>query len=89
MAWFARYLESTVLSRPVADKTGLPGGYDFDIAWRPDETQFKGHFAGSRESQSDLPDLFTALKDLGLKLETVKSPVNFIRIDHAEKPSAN
>jgi uncharacterized protein (TIGR03435 family) len=89
MAWFARYLESTVLSRPVADKTGLSGTYDFDLSWRPDDSQFKGRFAGSREAQSDLPDLYTALKDIGLKLETVKSLVPFLRIDHAEKPSEN
>ncbi len=89
MAWFARYLESTVLSRPVADKTGLSGTYDFDLAWRPDETQFKGRFAGSREAQSDLPDLLTALKDIGLRLETVKSLVPLLRIDSADKPSGN
>jgi uncharacterized protein (TIGR03435 family) len=89
MAWFARYLESTVLNRPVADKTGLSGTYDFDVSWRPDDSQFKGRFAGSQESQSDLPDLFTALKDIGLRLEAVKSPVRFLRIDHAEKPSEN
>jgi len=89
MVWFARYLESTVLSRPVADKTGLSGTYDFDLSWRPDDNQFKGRFAGSQEAQSDLPDLFTALKDIGLRLETVTSLVQFLRIDHAEKPSEN
>jgi uncharacterized protein (TIGR03435 family) len=89
MSWFARYLESTVLSRPVADKTGLSGTYDFDLNWRPDDSQFKGHFMGSREAQSDLPDLFTALSDLGLRLEAVKTQVQALRIDGAEKPSAN
>lgn len=89
MPWFARYLESTVLSRPVADKTGLSATYDFDLSWRPDDTQFKGRFANSREAQSDLPDLFTALKDIGLKLEAVKSVAQLLRIDHAEKPSEN
>jgi len=89
MAWFARYLESTVLSRPVADKTGLSGTYDFDLSWRPDDSQFKGRFAGSQEAQSDLPDLFTALKDIGLRLERVKSLIQILRIDHAESPSEN
>src|SRR5262249_55171186 len=89
MAFFARYLESTVLSRAVADKTGLAGTYDFELSWKPDDSQFKGRFAGSQEAQSDLPDLSTALKGIGLRLETVKSPVQFLRIDHAEKPSEN
>ena len=89
IAWFARFVESTVLSRPVTDKTGLSGTYDFDLSWRPDDRQFNGRFAGSPEAQSDLPDLFTALKDIGLKLEAVKSRVQFLRIDYAEKPSEN
>jgi uncharacterized protein (TIGR03435 family) len=89
MAWLARYLESTVLSRPVADKTGLSGTYDFDLSWRPDDSQFKGRFAGSREADSDLPDLFTALKGIGLRLETVKASVQLLLVDHAEKPSEN
>jgi uncharacterized protein (TIGR03435 family) len=89
MSFFARYLESTVLSRPVADKTGLTGTYDFDLSWRPDDSQFNGHFAGSREAQSDLPDLFTALKDIGLKLEATKSTVQMLRVDSAAKPSEN
>jgi uncharacterized protein (TIGR03435 family) len=89
MAWFARYLESTVLARPVADKTGLSGTYDFDLSWRPDDNQFKGAFRGTLESQSDLPDLFQALKDIGLKLEAVKAPAQFLRIERVEKPSEN
>jgi uncharacterized protein (TIGR03435 family) len=88
MPWFARYLER-VLSRPVADKTGLSGTYDFELSWKPDDSQFKGRFVGSKEAQSDLPDLFTALKDIGLRLEAVKSLTQFLRIDHAEKPSEN
>ena len=89
MPWFARFLENRVLSRPVADKTGLSGTYDFELSWRPDDGQFKGRFMGSKEAQSDLPDLFTALQGIGLKLEAVKSLTQFLRIDHAEKPSEN
>src|ERR1700756_4141982 len=89
IAWFARFLETKVLLRPVADKTSLTGTYDFDLSWRPDDNQFKGRFAGSREAQGDLPDLSTALKEIGLRLETVKSVVQFLRIDHAEKASEN
>ena len=31
-----------VLDRPIIDKTGLKGNFDFDLAWRPDGTQFGG-----------------------------------------------
>jgi uncharacterized protein (TIGR03435 family) len=30
------------IDRPVVDKTGLSGRYDFDLEWAPDETQFSG-----------------------------------------------
>ena len=62
---------------PVLDKTGLAGRFDFDLTW-------------SADLDSNLPDLFTALRDqLGLKLVTVKAPVEVIVIDHVERPSGN
>jgi uncharacterized protein (TIGR03435 family) len=89
MARLAMFLESSVLARPVAEKTGLSGTFDFDLSWRPDDSQFGGRFARAKEAESDLPDLFTALRQLGLRLDAVKAPVQFLRIDHAEKPSEN
>jgi uncharacterized protein (TIGR03435 family) len=86
---FVRFLQSRVLGRTVSDKTGLTGKYDFDLAWRPDESQFGGTFARSPERESDLPDLFTALKQIGLKLEAAKGELQFLIIDHVEKPSEN
>jgi uncharacterized protein (TIGR03435 family) len=89
MARLAAFLESRVLGRPVVDKTGLSGTFDFDLSWRPDEAQFGGQFAGAKELESDLPDLFTALGKLGLRLYSAKMPLRFVRIDSVEKPSEN
>jgi uncharacterized protein (TIGR03435 family) len=89
MAQLATFLKSSVLVGPVADKTGLSGAFDFDLSWRPDDSQFGGRFARAKEAESDLPDLFTALRQLGLRLETVRAPVQVLRIDHAEKPAEN
>jgi len=46
---------------------------------------------GSGQAPPDAsgPSLFTALKELGLKLELEKSPVDVVVIDHIERPSPN
>ena len=63
----------------VVDKTGLSGGFDFELSWSEVDDQ-----------PSDLPSIFTALEDrLGLKLESAKIPVEAIVVDRAEKPGAN
>jgi uncharacterized protein (TIGR03435 family) len=64
----------------VFDETGLTGAYTFTLEWSPDDGR----------PPSDAPSLFTALQEqLGLKLESVKRPVEHLVIDHAEKPSEN
>lgn len=61
------------------DKTGLTGGYDFELHWAPAD-----------DSSSDLPPLFTAVQQqLGLQLESVKVPIQAVIIDRAEKPDGN
>ena len=69
--------------RPVFDKTGLPGFYDFTLDWTPDH-------GGPPPPNSSGIDIFTALQEqLGLKLEPQKAPIEIVVIDHAEKPSEN
>jgi uncharacterized protein (TIGR03435 family) len=68
-----------ILDRPVLDRTGLTGVYDFTLEWTPDST---ADGAG--------PSLFTAVEEqLGLKLEVKKAPVEFFAIEQASKPSEN
>ncbi|HWB85107.1 MAG TPA: TIGR03435 family protein [Bryobacteraceae bacterium] len=84
----ASFLESTVFKSPVRNKTGLPGTFDFDLSWMPDETQFGGRYKSA--SPGELPDLGTALREqLGLQLRSEKGPVDVIVVDHAEQPSEN
>jgi uncharacterized protein (TIGR03435 family) len=82
-------LQRAALDRPVVDKTKLTGRYDFNLEWTPDETQFGG--TGPWENHpAEFPDLFSALqKQLGLKLEATKGPIQILVIDHAQHPSAN
>jgi uncharacterized protein (TIGR03435 family) len=66
------------MRRPVTDRTGLPGKYDFRFEYGDDSTT------------GDSPAFLTAFQDAtGLKLNTAKGPVEFLVVDHADKPSAN
>jgi uncharacterized protein (TIGR03435 family) len=75
---------------PVSDKTGLPGHYDFSLAFaRDSSTPGRGAPDPSRQDTS-LPPLFTALQEqLGLKLQPEKVQVQSLVIDHIERPSEN
>jgi uncharacterized protein (TIGR03435 family) len=84
------------LGRPVIDKTGLTGRFDFKLEWIPGAEQAPGPFGPNPEVPpppvSDLsgPSIFTALQEqLGLRLESAKGPVEVVVIDSAEKPSEN
>jgi uncharacterized protein (TIGR03435 family) len=89
MAQLAFVLQTVALDRPVIDKTGLAGNFDFDLSWTPDETQFGGK-PQAKSPDKDDPDLFTAIaQQLDLRLESRKDPVDVLVIDHVEKPDAN
>jgi uncharacterized protein (TIGR03435 family) len=89
MGDFASMLQRAVLDRPVVDKTGLTGKYDFDLEWAPDESQFNGEVAPAATDASAAP-LFTAIQQqLGLKLVATRGPVDALIIDKAGQPSAN
>jgi uncharacterized protein (TIGR03435 family) len=94
MAGFAAML-ATILSRPVEDKTGLDGVFDFTIEWTPDDTQsaIGGPGKGGQEEPAGDPagaSLSSAIGEtLGLALKTQKAPIEVVVIDHAEKPSGN
>jgi uncharacterized protein (TIGR03435 family) len=89
MAELASVFQRGVLDRPVVDQTGLPGRYDFDLEFTPDESQFGG-MLGRPPSDAPLPGLFAAIQQqLGLKLEATRGPVDVLVVDRAERPSEN
>ncbi|HEY1744225.1 MAG TPA: TIGR03435 family protein [Granulicella sp.] len=86
---FASLLQRAILDRPVVNKTGLTGKYDFDLEWAPDETQLNGDVSAAPADTPSAP-LFTAVQEqLGLKLEATRGPVQAIVVDGAEKPLEN
>lgn len=88
MAELASVMQRAALDRPVVDKTGLLGRYDFELEFAPDESLFGG--ALPRNADTTKPGLFTAIQEqLGLKLEATKGLVDSIVIDKIDRPSEN
>lgn len=75
-------VQQGVVDRPVVDRTGLTGTYDFDL-------RFAGAGLGAAyPDASNLPSIFTAFQEqLGLKLETSRGPVEMFVIDSVERPT--
>ncbi len=93
MADFAGVMQTAVLDRPVVDRTGLQGRFDFTLNWTPDDSQFRSMGVQVPPPPADgtgPPGLFTAIQEqLGLRLESVTAPVEAIVIDRVERPSEN
>jgi uncharacterized protein (TIGR03435 family) len=70
---------SNVAGRPVKDRTGLDGLYDFELKWsRPSENP----------NPNEPPEFVTAVREqLGLKLDAVRGPLDVLVIVSVEQPS--
>lgn len=81
MSSLAESLSKQTGDRPVLDRTELAGRYSFMLNYVSEK--------GIREGVSG-PSLSSALEDdLGLKLEPIRAPMEFLIIEHIEKPSEN
>jgi len=83
---------TSILDRPVVDKTGFTGEFDLGLRFVQDDTLvgFRG-LAGPRPAaDANSPNIFAALEEqLGLKLVPAKGPVEVLVIDHAQRPTEN
>ncbi|HVP00679.1 MAG TPA: TIGR03435 family protein [Bryobacteraceae bacterium] len=66
------------LERPVVDRTGHQGSYDFLVKYEPDDA-----------NPDVTSSILVSIQQLGLKLEAGKGPVETIVIDRAERPAGN
>ncbi len=88
MAELCAVFQRAALDKPVVDRTGLTGRYDFDLRFAPDESLFGGLFKAPENSTK--PGLFAALQEqLGLRLDATRGIVSTLVIDRIERPSAN
>jgi uncharacterized protein (TIGR03435 family) len=80
------------LDRPVIDMSGLPGVYTFTMNWTPGPFFFiagNGPAPPPPPGTPETPSIFTALQEVGLKLQPTTAPIETIVVDHVERPTAN
>ena len=73
------------LDKPVVDQTGLVGSYDYTLDYLVEPQP-------GAEIPEDVvgPTFVEALRtELGLKLAATKAPIDFVIVDHVERPTAN
>ena len=71
------------VGRPVQDRTGLTGLFDFDLEFSPEGRDLAATAVGG-----DTPSIFTALPEqLGLRLESARAPLDVFVIDRVERPT--
>jgi uncharacterized protein (TIGR03435 family) len=76
-------LLSLMVDRPVLDKTGLTGIYEYNNGVTLLDM-------GAQDSADVVARTLTTLQDeLGLRVEAAKAPVEMLVIESAEKPSEN
>ncbi len=86
---FSKTLAS-IMGRPVVDKTGITGRFDFDLEFLPDESSAGLNIRLASSDNPSATSIFTAIQEqLGLKLEATRGPGEFLVIDQVERPSEN
>lgn len=93
----ARALTGDYPTLPVADLTGLTGGFDFTLGWTRSPLPAAAQRAADSNRQPAVPEasaptgqltFFDALeKQLGLKLQQRRLPMPVMVIDHVEPPA--
>lgn len=91
MEALARNLSGNV-NRQVVDRTGLTGLYDYELQYSMQQaglttTPVGGATPAPAAPIDDGPTIFDALRELGLKLEAERGPVEHLVIDSVERPT--
>ena len=83
-----------LVGRPVIDKTGLAGMYDFTLKFAPESAGAPGLLrflppgANPPAADPNAPSLTAALQEqLGLRLEGARGPVDVVVVDRFERPT--
>jgi uncharacterized protein (TIGR03435 family) len=78
------------LDRVVVDETGLQGEFDLALEWGADQVLRAGDIGASQAAGTPGASMVTAIEDqLGLKLQSVRRPVEVLVIDSVGRPTPN
>jgi uncharacterized protein (TIGR03435 family) len=97
LAEFAKLLY-LIVDRPVIDRTGIAGRFDFNLEFAPQEAPPAFVIGGAppgtqlpvSTGEPTAPSIFAVVeKQLGLRLEKARGPRDFVVIDHVERPTEN
>jgi uncharacterized protein (TIGR03435 family) len=64
--------------RTVINDTGITGPWEFDL-----------QFATPEEPASDKPSVFTAVQEMGLRLESSRAPLQVLVVEMIHQPTDN
>jgi uncharacterized protein (TIGR03435 family) len=70
------------VGRKIIDKTDLKGLFDFNVRFNATETTLS-------PADQTATSIFTAIQELGLKLESAKAPLEVLVIDSVSRPTEN
>jgi uncharacterized protein (TIGR03435 family) len=90
LAEFSQLL-NLVLDRPVVDRTGITGKFDIHFEFGIDGATPRflpgGDMTHFVQANPAALSIFSAIQQLGLKLEPTNGPREFLVIDHMERPT--
>ena len=81
---FLAHALTAYVGRPVIDRTGFEGPFDFRLTYAPSSRD------GRPAPEDDRPSIFTAVQEqLSLKLEAATAPIEVIVVDSVSMPTEN
>src|SRR5205823_732870 len=84
-----------MIDRPVINKAVLTDVYDVTLRFSPEDSTralpnlSTSSTGGSQRADASGPSIFTAILDLGLRLQSSKAPLDVLVIDSVQRPSEN
>jgi uncharacterized protein (TIGR03435 family) len=80
-------MQSNDVGRIVIDKTGLGDTYSFHLLWKPGGSVLSTQQPAA--VSDDRPTVFTALQEIGLRLQPATGNIPLLMIDHVAQPTEN